>query len=617
MVTPFHFIGGIFRSTAAVVLTSIALAGICAAAEVEVALDRETVIAGEGAMLSVSLSGSRVGQPQIPAVENLIVQPRGRSQNVQIINGVTTASLTYNYAVGSNTPGEYQIPSFEVTVDGQKLSTKPLKLKVLANTASQPPAGMQNQATNPSAGQNNTAAEDQFGFLTVETQAIDRKHVYVGEIAPVRIRAWLPADSRAELRSGIRPEGQAFTLHNVSEKPQQTQEIKDGKRWLVVTWYGAVSATKAGTYPASLSLQAHVAVREDSAPKPRRRTGGPFDDPFFDDAFDRMNARYIEKDVTLASRDQQIEVRPLPEEGKPEGFGGAVGQFKLESAVIPPTWHTGDPQQITAQVSGAGNFALVDTPDLTPTANWKSYKGKDEFTAGDVASFSGSKKFQFNAVPRKGGEQEVGLTFSYFDPNEAKYKTVAIPLQKIQVAGQDLIEEKKTTVAEPEKAPKPADNLVGQKSANTPTRSLTALIHRPAFGSLLSLAGGLLVSGALLALLRKRLSDPRRLADAAMEKATREALKAAGERAAAHDVSGFFAAARLAIQQRLGSLWNQPAQAITSAEIAERIPTDSPVAEFFREADLHEYGRQAAGEMFPRWQQLLDQALASLTPSTR
>jgi hypothetical protein len=127
----------------------------------------------------------------------------------------------------------------------------------------------------------------------------------------------------------------------------------------------------------------------------------------------------------------------------------------------------------------------------------------------------------------------------------------------------------------------------------------------------------MLVAGHLGALLRKRLSDPRRLAQAAMEKATREALKAAGERAAARDVAGFFAAARSAIQQRLGSLWNQPAQAITSAEIAERIPADSPVAEFFREADLHEYGRHATGEMFPRWQQLLDQALASLTPSTR
>jgi len=617
MVTPFHFTKRLWKLITAAVLTIAASADMSFGAEVEATLDRESVTIGNGAMLTVRVSGGRAGQPEIPVVENLIVQPRGRSQNIQVINGVTTASLTYSYVIGSNTPGDYQIPSFEVVIDGQKLSTKPIKLKVLADAASQPPAGMQNQPANPAAGQDNTASEDQFGFLTVEPAASDRKHVYVGEIAPVRIRAWLPADSRAQLRSGIQPEGKAFTLHNVRGEPQQTQEVKDGKRWLVVTWYGAISATKAGTYPASLSLQATVAVKDESAPKPRQRRGGPFDDPFFDSAFDQMNARYIEKEVTLTSRDQEIEVRPLPAEGKPEDFSGAVGQFKLDSSSIPAEWHTGDPQQITAQVSGAGNFALVDAPDLTPSKNWKSYTGKDGFTSGDVASFSGSKKFQFSAVPRKGGEQEVGLAFSYFDPTDAKYKTLNSAPQKIRVAGEDLVEEKKQTTVEPEKVLKPVDNLVGQKSADTPVRSLTALVHRPAFVSLLSLAGGLLVLGRLFALLRKRLRDPRRLANAAMEKATREALNAAGERAAAHDVSGFFAAARLAIQQRLGSLWNQPAQAITSAEIAERIPVDSPVAEFFREADLHEYGRHAAGEMFPRWQQLLDQALASLTPSTR
>ena len=77
-----------------------------------------------------------------------------------------------------------------------------------------------------------------------------------------------------------------------------------------------------------------------------------------------------------------------------------------------------------------------------------------------------------------------------------------------------------------------------------------------------------------------------------MEKATREALQTASRCAAARDVAGFFAAARLAIQHRLGALWNQPAQAITLAEIHARIPGDSPVARFFREADRHEYSRQ-------------------------
>ncbi len=82
-------------------------------------------------------------------------------------------------------------------------------------------------------------------------------------------------------------------------------------------------------------------------------------------------------------------------------------------------------------------------------------------------------------------------------------------------------------------------------------------------------------------------------------------------------MSGYFAAARLAIQQRLGAMWNQPPQAITLAEVSARMPEDSPVIRFFREADLHVYSRQTTGEVLPQWRTLLDDAMASLNPSAR
>ena len=102
-----------------------------------------------------------------------------------------------------------------------------------------------------------------------------------------------------------------------------------------------------------------------------------------------------------------------------------------------------------------------------------------------------------------------------------------------------------------------------------------------------------------------------------MEKATREALDTAARCAAAKDVTGYFAAARSALQQRLGALWNQPTQAITLAEVAARLDANSPVARFFREADRYEYSRQTGGDILPEWRSLLDEALASLTEPVR
>ena len=601
------------------ILLTVGTAAPAGAAGVDASLDRDSVPAGNGALLTLNIAGSKIGQVEIPEVANLIIQGRDQSRQIQSFNGQTSVSLTYTYAVGSNTPGTYQIPPFAVTVDGQKHATKPLTLKVLAAAANQPPAGIPAlpPGAPPTPAEPADTSSRRFGFLTVEPATSERKHVYVGEIAPVRIRAWLPQDARVQLRSGIQPEGKAFTLHNVSERPQQDTEIKDGKRYTVVTWYGGISATKAGKYPASLSLDATVAVRDTTAPNARRRSGGPFDDPFFDSILDRVNTPMIQKDVTLKSDDQEIEVRPLPTTGRPDGFTGAVGDFKFDAWEIPANWKTGEPQQISASLGGSGNFTLMAAPGVVPPDAWKTYPGKGDFTPRDEAAFSGSKRFQFSAVPRKGGPQDVALTFSFFDPEAGAYKTLTTPTKQIAVTGADLVDTQPNTTAAVKEPDKPHDQLVGQHLALTPRGSLVSLEARPAFGRMLGLAALLCMLGKPLAWLRRRRVDPARLARAAMENATHEALQAASRCAEARDVAGFFAAARRAIQLRLGALWNQPAPAITLAEITARIPAESPVARFFHEADLSAYGRHAGSDILPQWRALLAEALVSLTHTAR
>ena len=610
------------KATAVLVVMVFCMASWSSAAEVVAELDRDSVPAGNAAIMTLRISGGRADKPEIPEVPNLVIESRGQSQQMQIVNWRTTVTMTYTYIVGSQTPGDYQIPVITVTVDGKKLSTQPLNLKVLDAGAAQPPMGT---PPNPAGSQSSPAeeadtGEKRFGFLTVELAANDRKHAYVGEIAPVRIRAWLPAASRAQLRSSIQPEGKAFTLHNVSSQPQQTEEMRDGKRYTVITWFGGMSATKAGKYPASLSLDATVAVRDPSALKqPRRRTGGPFDDPFFDNVFDQMNTPMIQKEVTLKSDDQEIEVRPLPSEGRPNGFSGAVGEFKFDSFEIPGTWKTGEPQKITAILIGKGNFSLMNAPELTPADAWKTYPGKGEFSGGDQASFSGSKSFKFSAVPSRGGDQEVALAFSYFDPAAGAYQTISSPVEKIQVVGANVLDDVLTAnpaEKEPEKTPeKKIESLATQHLAMTAPATLVPLVSRPAFYLILVLSALFALMGWWIAWVRRRRADPKRRSQELIEKAFRQSLETVASSTASGDVAGYFSAARLALQQRLGVLWNQPAQAITSAEVRARISNDSPVVRFFREADCYEYSRQSSREILPEWQALFDEALATLTPS--
>lgn len=581
-------------------------------AEVVAELDRESVPAGQGAVLTVRVSGGQAAQPIVPEVENLIVNPRGRSQEVRIVNGHTSVALSYNYIVGANVPGDYEIPAIPVVVDGAEFLTEPLKLRVLDAAAAQPPAGIPPQGPGTAADETTADEDDEtrFGFLTVELAANDREHAYLGEIAPVRIRAWLPENARAQLRSGIKPESTAFTLHNVSDRPQQTTEIRDGKRYTVVTWYGGISATKAGSNPVSLSLDAVVAVRDTTAP--RRRRSGAFGDPFFDQIFDDIHAPMIQKNVTLKSDDQEIEVRSLPSEGRPDGFSGAVGEFQFDRIEMPDQWVTGEPQQIGARLAGRGNFALMNAPVMVPGDAWRTYPGKGDFAPGDEASFSGSKTFRFNAMPRKGGEQEVSLAFSYFNPDKGEYQTITSAAKTIQVGGEDMADDEPEAAIVAADPDKPSGLPVGQHLKLSKLGTLVPLISRPTFILLIGVAVILAALGGALAWLRIRRNDPLRIAATEAERIGREALQAASQCAGSGDAAGFFAAARLAIQQRLGMRWKQPARAITLAEIEARLPADSPVAEFIREADRHEYHPTPGGQVLARWQSLLDKALLDL-----
>ncbi|RYD22206.1 MAG: hypothetical protein EOP88_08965, partial [Verrucomicrobiaceae bacterium] len=226
------------------------LLGVVHAAGVETQLSHDTLTVGEGAQLTLTISGKAAGRPEYPAIENLVLRAAGQSQNIQMFNGNTNVSTTYTYVVGSNVAGTYQIPSIELTIDGEPHTTRALTLTVQDSGA--PPLPLPGQQP---AGQEpaEETAEQEFGFLTVELANNDRKHAYVGEIAPVRIRAWLPLSARAQLHNGIQPEGKGFTLHNVTEQPRQTQEQRDGKNYLVVTWFGGISATRADAHRGNLT----------------------------------------------------------------------------------------------------------------------------------------------------------------------------------------------------------------------------------------------------------------------------------------------------------------------------------------------------------------------------
>jgi len=565
-------------------------------AEVIAQLSTDTLKVGEAALLSLRVEGGAPeAAPVIPEVKGLVVNPRGQSQQIQIVDGQVNRALVFNYAVGSHEAGIYEVPSITVRVAGQELSSQPLKITVGGAGL---PGGMNDEeAKVPEDGR-------KYGFLTFQLAKKDRKNVYPGEIAPVLIRAYFPMDARVSLSGPPRPDGAAFTLHHLSPEPVQTRELVNGVEYLAVTWTGGLSATKAGKYPASFTLGGTVAVRDTS--------GGGGRSPFRGGVMDDFFAPMIQKEVSLTTPEPpEIEVTELPLEGRPEDFAGAIGQFDFDAVQIPESLQTGEPCRIEARIRGAGNFALLKEPQPMPPAEWKVYEGTGEFVPGDEASFAGTKVFRFSAVPRVPGEKELSLGFSFFDPEEGKYRSVQSVPRKVVIRGEaaalpEAAEAKEVVEAEPE-GPRlaPLKTELGRVGNYRPWSSEDGFLPMLAGCGLLAalLAGYGWWSG--------RAVDAAKLARRAGELAARAALSAAERAAHAGDGAAFFLAAREALRIRVAERSGMKPEAVTLADL--RGIGDEGVVEILKEADRVDYSGKAAGAGdLTAWREKLHRGLDKL-----
>ena len=135
----------------------------------------------------------------------------------------------------------------------------------------------------------------------------------------------------------------------------------------------------------------------------------------------------INQTVPLKSTALKVHVKPLPEENKPTGFNGAVGHFLVDATMQKDSFSTDESGKIAVTISGGGNMQLLTAPDIA----WPSGIESFEPTVTDNMSkltvpVSGSKVFEYSFAAEKPGIFTLPpITFSFFDPAKAEYRTVS------------------------------------------------------------------------------------------------------------------------------------------------------------------------------------------------
>ncbi|MFV1958042.1 MAG: BatD family protein [Planctomycetota bacterium] len=585
-----------------------------AGTSVDVRFDPPRVVVGEAADLTLTVDGQAGGSPSMPAVDGLHIDFAGRSSRMEVVNGRTTRKTIFHYRVWAERPGRYAVPALRVSTASGVETTPPVTLEVVKAPRRAVPApsgrGLPPGRSTPAPA---SPRADVSAFLRVR---LDRTSPFVGETVPLAIEAWFPADAGGSLDALPHADEKAFTLDLADTEAKRSSRELKGRLWKVLTWQGALSAVKAGRFPLRFSMEATLQVRDR---RPRRRGpsrrrspfggllgGDPFDDPFFqDDLFSDLFSPVRQVKVEPESEPLDLVVRPLPAEGRPVTFHGAVGRFTVEAFLDPAvrTSTVGDPLTLVTVVRGEGSFDRVRAPVLEDETGWKTYP--PDHREGKAEDQAGEKTFEQVIVPTDASIQAVPpVVLSYFDPVRETYetaRTVPIPLRLVPAPLGRAPRGEARPVAGEATAPASAeqDALVPDRVGDGGAVStLVPWIRRPVSAPVLGGLGLLLGAGLVLTVRRRRRErDPVAEERRRRERAIARARADLDHAVARGDQDAAVAAARRALCDRLARDEAQcEPSSLTLADVEACWP-DAPeaVAEAFEALDAVTYGGAGLG----------------------
>jgi hypothetical protein len=378
--------------------------GAFADVSVVASIDRNHVAFGESVTLTLAVQGTQSGaQPSIPRVDGLSFDGPSTQSSFSLNNGQMSQSVSFVYQVTPARTGEFTIPAIAVNVGGNRYSTEPIRLVVEKGSAQ------------------NDLSQEIFARAMVPS-----KPVYLGQTEPVEVLVFARADVPFKGLSSFNCEADGMGFKYLQNMKQGTQVI-NGESFHVAMIQGAISPERMGTLNfGPCILKAQLTVQK------RGRNGWPFDDSMFDQMFGRVEVREVPVTVDAVP----IEVLPLPEEGRPADFGGAIGQWKLDVTAKPTDVAVGDPITVTIKVSGNGNIDTVPTPKLGPLDGFKTYDPTTKTTKDDLNT-TGERVMQQVLIAKSADVKELPeVRLAYFDPEARAYKAaVQSPIKLVVKAG--------------------------------------------------------------------------------------------------------------------------------------------------------------------------------------
>lgn len=431
-------------------------------AQVKTSVDKDQMGLGDSFTLTLVVSANddfeepQIKLPALTGIEMLNTWSDGRSSSsrMSMINGKTEFSKTvqqaFHFMLSPNKEGKLVIPVIDVPINGKTYKTQPVTIEVGEKFRGAQPQKQQQQQggrghlmpgfddqENPFENDD----DDIFSQLIKERERIlnqmrqggglpqgggfgqprhveskkldvntneaffiyldvDQKEVYEGQQITANwyfyVKGQIESFDRAKF-----PDLKGFWKEIIEEVPslQFVPEIVNG-----VQYQKALLASHA-LFP----IKAGTSVIDEFKIKARTRMPTPFG---WGEAHE----------WTKNSKRMTIKVLPLPTEGKPLNFSGAVGSFQVHVKTEGQSFPAHQPFSLKVRYEGTGNAKLIDLPNIQWPEGLEVYDTKSE--AKFFKNGQSYKEFEILLIPRKEGEITIpAIEFSHFDPAQKKYIT--------------------------------------------------------------------------------------------------------------------------------------------------------------------------------------------------
>ena len=323
----------------------------------------------------------------------------GPSQSVSQswINGKVTFSQSYTYIIQPKRKGAFSIASASIKIGGKFIKSEPVKVIVL--DAIEIPK-------NPN--DPNYVAQQNIHLVA----EISKANPYVGEGIYVEYRLYVSENvSVYDTSISEAPKYNGFWNQDIKVNgfPVKMGKYNGENYRYIVLQKALLIPTKTG----KLSIDPMRMDIVIGVPSGRA--------DFFGNAITKNIRR------EFASTKKIIRPKALPLEGKPANFAGAVGDFDFSVALSKDILKANETSQVQIKISGKGNLKLFELPTVETPAELEMYQPeRKERVRVNASGISGAVTDTYTVVPLYKGKYKIpSISFSYFNPKEKKYKTIA------------------------------------------------------------------------------------------------------------------------------------------------------------------------------------------------